>query len=108
QKIIDDYGSIDEFLKSIGRKSKGLQANQIKPEVENFDIEHPVYRKNFVFTGTLSKMLRREAMQLVVNLGGKCLDNVTRETDFLVMGIQDYSRFSDGKKSNKTKKAEQL
>jgi len=47
-------------------------------------------------------------MQQVVNAGGNCPNNVTRGTNYLVVGIQDYTKFNDGKKSSKLKKAESL
>ena len=53
-------------------------------------------------------MDRKDAMQLVVDIGGYVGDNVTKKTDFLVMGIQDYHKFADGKESNKTKKVKEL
>lgn len=75
---------------------------------ENFDPESPLYGKTCVFTGTLSKMVRKEAMQMVVDIGGQVADNVTKSTDFLIMGEQDYSKFADGKESSKTKKVKSL
>lgn len=73
-----------------------------------FDENVPVFEKTFVFTGTLEKMLRKEAMQHVVNRGGQCADNVTKKTNYLVLGNNDYvTSISDGK-SNKQKKAELL
>ena len=58
--------------------------------------------------GTLEKMSRREAMQYVVNLGGICGDGVTKETNFLVLGNNDYCKSIKGGKSSKQKKAEKL
>ena len=47
-------------------------------------------------------------MQIVVNMGGFCFDTVTKKTNFLVLGNNDYcSTVKDGK-SSKHKKAEQL
>lgn len=63
------------------------------------------FNRQCVFTGTLSRMNRKDAMQLVVNIGGTCGDNVTDKTDYLIMGIQDYRKFTDGQQSSKTKKA---
>ena len=53
-------------------------------------------------------MLRKEAMQLVVNCGGIIDKNVTKQTNFLILGNNDYcSSIKDGK-SKKQKKAEEL
>ena len=47
-------------------------------------------------------------MQIVANFGGINGDNVTKKTNFLILGNNDYcSSIKDGK-SNKHKKAESL
>jgi len=42
--------------------------------------------KVFVFTGTLSRMTRNEARQIVESLGGQAAGSVTRTTDYVVAG----------------------
>ncbi len=79
----------------------------ILPETQDFDSGHPFYNVNMVFTGNLKSMSRRDAMQRAVNCGACCRSNVSKTTDFLVMGETDYSRVKDGK-SNKLQKAEDL
>lgn len=71
--------------------------------------ENAIYfGRQFVFTGTLERMNRRDAMQIVVNHGGNCADSVTKETNYLVLGNNDYiASIKDGK-SNKQKKAEAM
>lgn len=88
--------------------SKKIDINNIIARCDRFDQEHEFYGKNVMFTGTLSTMSRKEAMQKVVDVGGLIAINVTKDTDFLVMGMQDYSKFTDGKESIKTKKAKLL
>lgn len=73
-----------------------------------FDEENPLFNKNCIFTGSLEKMVRKEAMQAVINLGGTVGNGVTKKTDYLIVGIQDYARFVDGKESSKTKRAKTL
>ena len=73
-----------------------------------FDEESPLFGNECVFTGTLTRMLRSEAMQHVVNIGGIAADRVTKQTKFLIMGLQDYSKFVDGNESSKTKRAKEL
>ena len=69
---------------------------------------HPLYGKVCVFTGKLELMSREQAAQLVVNLGGTCGNGVTKKTNYLILGNNDYcSTIKDGK-SSKQKKAEQL
>ena len=71
------------------------------------DEMHPLYGKHCVFTGTLAKMVRLDAAQAVVNVGGLCDNRVTKDTNFLILGASDYSKIKDGK-SNKLKRAESL
>ena len=51
------------------------------------DEMHPLYGKHCVFTGTLAKMVRLDAAQAVVNVGGLCDNGVTKDTNFLILGI---------------------
>jgi len=53
-------------------------------------------------------MTRKEAMQAVVNAGGHCCDGVVEETNYLVLGNNDYCKAIKGGKSNKQKKAEKM
>jgi DNA polymerase-3 subunit epsilon len=64
--------------------------------------------RNVVFTGTLISMTRQVAAQMVIERGGSVFNSVRKDTNLLVMGLQDYSRFTDGQASNKTKKAKEL
>ena len=61
-----------------------------------------------VFTGTLEKMSRKDAMQLVVDFGGSVGDNVTKKTNYLILGNNDFCQSIKDGKSNKQKKAEDL
>ena len=84
-----------------------LKAADIVPQTDSFDESHPLFGKVCVFTGALQRMLRKEAMQAVINLGGICEDNVTKHTNYLILGNNDYCSTLKGGKSNKHKKAEQ-
>lgn len=84
------------------KKCEKLKAKDIVTENVEFDESHILYNKNCVFTGSL-QMLRKEAMQIVTDLGGHCQDNVTKDTNFLILGNSDYSA---NEKSSKHKKAE--
>lgn len=71
-----------------------------------FDESHPIYGKVCCFTGTLESMQRKDAMQLVVDLGGSCSDSVTKKTNYLILGNTDYCSNVKGNKTSKTLKAE--
>lgn len=63
--------------------------------------------KVIVFTGTLS-IKREEAMRLAASHGAIPAASVTSQTNYLVVGNDDYGNFKLGNKSNKMLKAEQL
>lgn len=95
-------------IESLRPTKNGFSAKDIQASTTDFDETSPVFEKAFVFTGTLERMTRKEAMQLVVDRGGLCGDGVNKKTNFLVLGNNDYcSTIKDGK-STKQKKAEQL
>lgn len=106
---ISEYQTLEGFYAYVKerKRKKKTSAKGIAPESEEaFDIDNLFYQKRCVFTGTLSRMTRKEAMQLVVNIGGICEDTITKKTNFLIIGNQDYAKVKDGK-SSKHKKAEQ-
>lgn len=88
-------------------KKSNLKATDILANGEP-DINNPIYGQTVVFTGTLERMTRRDAMQIVANIGGINGDNVTKKTNLLVLGNGDYQCILKDGKSNKHKKAEQL
>lgn len=91
------------------RKSdSGFRIGDIVPTCNDFNVDHPFYEKQLVFTGVLQSMPRKGAMQEVVNLGGYCGSVVGKNTNFLVVGELDYRQLKDGLKSNKLKKAEKF
>ena len=103
---IEKYGSIEAFQKSFAHKD--LKAGDISTQNTAFDVTHPLFGMTCVFTGTLEKMTRREAMQAVVDVGGAVGDNVTKDTNYLVLGNNDYCTTIKDGKSTKQKKAESL
>lgn len=94
------------YLKASHGKSFDLR--DFKPETEEFDVSHPIYGMTVCFTGTLEKFQRKEALQIVTNLGGIPADSVTKNTNILVLGNNDYRSSIKDRKSNKQKKAEEF
>lgn len=78
------------------------------PEECGCNPSHPLFDKAVVFTGTLKTMLREDAFALVLKAGGTPKTCVGQDVDYLVMGVQDFSKFKDGQKSSKTKRAEEI
>lgn len=52
------------------------------------------------------KLLRKEAMKIVADLGGINEDTVTKNTNYLILGNNDYCTTIKDGKSSKQKKAE--
>ena len=98
--------SIESFVQRMNASIHSL-ASSIRATNTIFDDTHPVYGQSFCFTGTLSSCTRREAMQVVVNMGGIVTDRITKKTNYLVLGITDYRKVK-GNKSSKVQKAESL
>ncbi len=102
---------IEDLWKKEKRKQryrKGIDISTIVPSAVEIDDDGFFFGKHVVFTGTLEKMVRQEAMQLVVNLGGILDNSVTRNTNYLILGNNDYNAILHGEKSSKQKKAEKL
>lgn len=105
-KLFSDLKIQTEFKKSKKTFAK-RSAKDIVPSNDDFDIHHPFYGKNFVFTGELT-MDREKAMQRVVNLGGIIKSGVSSKTDYLIVGTQDHSVVGSSGLSTKERKAYEL
>lgn len=101
---LKQYSSLNEFSKSFKHKNKKLL--EIQATTDNFDETHPLYGKICVFTGTLEKYSRNDAAQIVVNYGGIIGTGVTKKTNYLILGNNDYCKSIKDGKSSKQKKAE--
>jgi DNA ligase (NAD+) len=69
-----------------GEEIDHLLAAGVRPQAAEARAEGPLTGKTFVFTGTLSRMTRPEAEELVRGLGGKAGSSVSSKTDYLVAG----------------------
>lgn len=109
ESIIKEYGTFDDFIKNYYVSgSHRINISEIKSENTDFDETHPLYGKHCCFTGTLEKMVRKDAMQIVVDYGGILDNSVTKNTNYLILGNNDYCTTIKGGKSAKHKKAEAL
>lgn len=71
-------------------------------------IDEDFLDKNFVFTGTLLSMPRSSAHKIVVAGGGTAQPGITKSTDYLVVGMTDYSKLAGKSESSKLRKARSL
>lgn len=93
---------------TLKKKHSHLNVKDIKTDNIEFDEDNPFFQKTVAFTGTLESMTRREALQKVADIGGICGNSITKSTNYLVVGIQDFNRLVNGDKSSKMIKAEKL
>ena len=119
-QLIDMYriimGSMCNDNKSyIGPQSKrdysqktSLDARMIVGDDSKHDVDNLFYGKSVVFTGTLTSMLRKDAMQIIADIGGIPCNDITSSTNFLVVGQQNFSIVGESGLSGKQKKAFQL
>jgi DNA polymerase-3 subunit epsilon len=109
---VAQYGTVERFVKEVRRRANhphpSLKASSITTDKTEFDIANPLYGKHCVFTGALERMIRKEAFQIVADYGGLVQDNVTKDTNYLIVGSFEYSRNIKGGKSSKLKRAESL
>lgn len=75
---------------------------------QKHNLESIFYGSTVVFTGALSSMVRAEALQLIADIGGIIGNSVTKDTDFLIVGQQDYRLVGEDGMSNKQEKAIKL
>lgn len=100
--------TLDAFIHSYKFSHNGVSAKDISTKKTEFNEDHPLFRKVCVFTGILEKMQRKEAMQLLADLGGIPSDRVTKKTSYLILGNNDYCKTIKDGKSSKQKKAEKM
>lgn len=81
------------------------ESQKIIGDIEKHNPDSIFYGKSVVFTGTLSSMIRAEAQKIIADIGGILGNIVTKDTDFLVVGQQDYKVVGDDGMSNKQEKA---
>lgn len=83
---------------------KKIKSNNNKP-LEDFDNKHPFYNKKVIFTGPLRSMTRSEANKKVASVGGRSGYGVTKNTNYLIVGIKNYKTLSFDQLTTKLRKA---
>ncbi|MDR1896943.1 MAG: 3'-5' exoribonuclease [Prevotellaceae bacterium] len=87
---------------------KDIDARTIEGDASKHDVENLFYGKVVVFTGTLMGIVRKDAWQIIADIGGIFEKSVTSRTNFLVVGQQDFKIVGESGLSGKQKKAMQL
>lgn len=107
-EFVDLHGSTKDAESILRPHKQTIKVGDITTTKTSFDETHPLFEQTVVFTGTLEKMTRKTAMQLVVDFGGKVSNSITKATNYLILGNNDYCPLIKDGKSSKQKKAEAL
>lgn len=83
-------------------------AQEVVGDPEKNNPDSIFYGRTVVFTGLLSSMTRTEAHQTIADIGGIIGKGVTKATDYLIVGQQDFKIVGDSGMSTKQKKAIEL
>ncbi len=97
-----------EFSKKAPKHFQKIIISEITATSSELNANHTFYGKNFVFTGELKSLERKDAMQKVVDIGAVLKSAVSAKTDYLVVGAQDKSLVGDDGLSSKEEKAYEL
>jgi DNA ligase (NAD+) len=84
-----------ELIKTLG--SLGLQ---LKNDKKDFSPRGNLQGQSFLFTGTLAKLKRTEAEEMVEQNGGTILSGVSSKLNYLVLGEDAGSKLEKAKKIN--------
>jgi DNA ligase (NAD+) len=71
----------------------------VKPVEKSKPEDTPLAGRSFVFTGTLSRLTRSEAKEIVESLGASATDSVTKTTDYVVAGESPGSKIEKARAS---------
>ena len=94
ESIVDYFSNQEKQL--LLRK---LQQAGVEPQGEVvIRQDGPLTGKTFVITGTLSKLSRKEAEELVEQLGGRASGSVSNRTDYVVAGENAGSKLAKAQK----------
>jgi len=74
--------------------SNGVSIEKYKPKAEN----NKLLGQIFVLTGTLLKMSRSLAKEKIISLGGKVSQSVSKNTTYVVYGLDSGSKFKTAEK----------
>ena len=77
---------------------RDLLAGRVEIEAAEMPAETPLKGKTFVFTGALELFKRDEAKKLVEGLGARASSSVSKQTDYVVVGVDPGSKYDKAKK----------
>lgn len=108
EEALNKYETEENFILQFKKKRHEIDIKSITPDAQDLDETNPLFDKEVVFTGTLTGMDRADAMQHVVNIGGRVAKSITKKTNFLVIGASDIEKIQKNGPTSKMKKAEDM
>jgi DNA polymerase-3 subunit epsilon len=102
-----NYTGISSVYKPSKRSGSTIKVNarDINGDKSRHKPENMFYEQYVVFTGTLSSMTRKDAMQIIADIGGIPENGITANTNFLVVGQQNFKVVGESGLSGKQKEA---
>lgn len=99
------YFSPNEFKPQLSTATYRIRISEIKGNPELIDEGSYFYGKEVCFTGSFVYGSRETLLQKIADIGGIPKNNVTKKTNILVVGQQDYKKVGDSGLSSKQRKA---
>lgn len=110
---LEDYQSIEGFGEKASaavfnwfknkdniKLLKELDEAGVKIISKRITADQPLAKQIFVFTGELKSLSRTQAKEIVENLGGKTINDISKKVTFLVVGDNPGSKLNKAKKYN--------
>lgn len=98
--------SFNDFKPSLCKRVRNQNTFSPSSVVVNANPDNPFFGMNVVFTGKLESFKRDDARAAIVKIGGMAPERLTKDTDYLVVGVQDLRVVGEKGLSGKMKTAE--
>ncbi|HEX4104331.1 MAG TPA: NAD-dependent DNA ligase LigA [Candidatus Paceibacterota bacterium] len=95
-KSIHDWFHEERNMRFLGRLEKAGVEVELPPRRTAH--ARKLDGKQFVFTGSLASMTREAAKERVRELGGEASESVSKNTDYVVVGLEPGSKYEKAKK----------
>lgn len=111
QTKISIHDWIDQASNPLGSFDRGAGPSRDNGIKEGLPLPNPegeYFGSSICLTGTLGTLTRGAAYQLAANVGFEIHKNFRKDTDYLLVGIQNSAFLAGNEKNSKQKKAEKL